>query len=605
MNEQPDNIWTRPWSGSKRVLAWLGLVAAVTFIIVFCIGMAGGGNVKVVDTGLVALLISVLLTGMGALAVLFIRWLCSWRNLKRLAFGGACLLTLVAVAYVVENVRGRAAWKSVEKLAASKGERLDLASIIPPPVPDAENVAMAPLFEGVRNEMDTEWRHAHAGPNGLTNEHRFKLTPYRTNGPSGSLPLGGWMKTEHVPLQDWQRYYRDPSWDGVPERTNAPVEPMAPSSPPRAANNEFATASQPQSPAADVLLALSKYDAVVEELRDAARRPHSRWPVRYEDNFSAVLSHLAKVKGASQLLALRAVAELGAGEPEAALADARLGLRLTDNLRGESFLISQLVRLAILNIAVQPVWEGLADRRWNEAQLAALEAELSRIDVLPDYLTAMRGERACSLEAVDYVRRTRDLNLIENGFDANPDPAKRASGALLLHLVPGGWFDQSKAVMGRLHLELFQPLVDQTNRIVSPAKVRQNGETLERTLARRTPYNIFAGMLLPALTRSAERFARGQTCANLARVACALERYRLANGSYPEKLDALTPQFLAQLPHDVINGQPLKYRRTDDGRFILYSVGWNETDDGGQVGLTSKGNVDWGKGDWVWRYPTT
>jgi hypothetical protein len=91
---------------------------------------------------------------------------------------------------------------------------------------------------------------------------------------------------------------------------------------------------------------------------------------------------------------------------------------------------------------------------------------------------------------------------------------------------------------------------------------------------------------------------------DLARTAIALERYRLAHGEYPETLDALAPQFIAKLPHDVINGQPLHYRREASGQFVLYSVGWNETDDGGGVGLTEKtGSVDTRKGDWVWRYP--
>ena len=38
---------------------------------------------------------------------------------------------------------------------------------------------------------------------------------------------------------------------------------------------------------------------------------------------------------------------------------------------------------------------------------------------------------------------------------------------------------------------------------------------------------------------------------------------------------------IEKLPHDIINGQPLHYRRTDDGQFVLYSVGWDEKDDGG------------------------
>jgi hypothetical protein len=98
---------------------------------------------------------------------------------------------------------------------------------------------------------------------------------------------------------------------------------------------------------------------------------------------------------------------------------------------------------------------------------------------------------------------------------------------------------------------------------------------------------------------------------DLARTAIALERYRFARGEYPESLDALSPQFITKLPHDVINGQPLYYRRDPaspgsgaaGGQFVLYSVGWNETDDGGQVGLTKNGNVDVKTGDWVWRYP--
>jgi hypothetical protein len=122
-------------------------------------------------------------------------------------------------------------------------------------------------------------------------------------------------------------------------------------------------------------------------------------------------------------------------------------------------------------------------------------------------------------------------------------------------------------------------------------------------LLRLNPYNLFGALLFPALERASEKAARAQSLNDRTRIAIALERHRLAYGQFPETLAALTPQFLAKLPHDVINGQPLKYRRTDDGGFILYSVGWNETDDGGIVALTKGGAVDFQKGDWVWRYP--
>ena len=90
----------------------------------------------------------------------------------------------------------------------------------------------------------------------------------------------------------------------------------------------------------------------------------------------------------------------------------------------------------------------------------------------------------------------------------------------------------------------------------------------------------------------------------MARTACVLEHYRLVNGVYPETLDALAPQFIEKLPHDVINGLPMHYRLMDDGTFLLYSVGWNEKDDKGVVALSAGGReVDLTKGDWVWQYP--
>jgi hypothetical protein len=106
--------------------------------------------------------------------------------------------------------------------------------------------------------------------------------------------------------------------------------------------------------------------------------------------------------------------------------------------------------------------------------------------------------------------------------------------------------------------------------------------------------------LLPALHNIPRRAAAAQTAADEAAIACALERYRLANGQFPENLDALVPKFMSVLPHDVISGGSYKYHLTSNGWFVLYSVGWNETDDGGVPGNTL---FDDKQGDWVWQYP--
>jgi len=53
----------------------------------------------------------------------------------------------------------------------------------------------------------------------------------------------------------------------------------------------------------------------------------------------------------------------------------------------------------------------------------------------------------------------------------------------------------------------------------------------------------------------------------------------------------------------VVNGKPLHYRRTDAGRYQIYSIGWNGTDDGGVIGLNKQGKLNPQLGDWVWQYP--
>ncbi len=61
----------------------------------------------------------------------------------------------------------------------------------------------------------------------------------------------------------------------------------------------------------------------------------------------------------------------------------------------------------------------------------------------------------------------------------------------------------------------------------------------------------------------------------------AVRSYRLAEGAPPESLAALVPKYLSAVPLDPFGDGPLVYRRTDDG-YLLYSVGANGIDDGGQ-----------------------
>jgi hypothetical protein len=344
---------------------------------------------------------------------------------------------------------------------------------------------------------------------------------------------------------------------------------------------------------------LSKYDAAIEELRQAATLPCSRFPLNYDSKppTAILLTHLAALKACSRVLQLRAVAELQNGQSDKALADVKLLLRLIDSIRTEPFLISHLVRIAMLNITVQPVWEGLEDHKWSDAQLVELNHELAKLDFLADYEFSMRGERALSMASIEYLRRTRNFSGLSDEGNTTPGVVQAA-----YHIIPSSVFYGNELVVARAHQEWLLPVADVGRHTVSPELTRLAVTNIDGLRAHWSPNNILASMLLPALERTTQKFAYAQCWVDMARVACALQRYRLAQGEYPETLDVLSPKFIETVPHDVIGGQPLKYHRTDNGRFALYSVGWNGTDDGGAVVFRSPLllTIDFNKGDWVW-----
>jgi len=169
--------------------------------------------------------------------------------------------------------------------------------------------------------------------------------------------------------------------------------------------------------------------------------------------------------------------------------------------------------------------------------------------------------------------------------------------------MPSGWFYQNMLTISLMHQDFTLAAVDAKARLVFP----EVSEKLDATLATMPtrPYTIFAKLLMPAMGRAVTKSARMQSFVDEARVACALERQRLANGKLPDTLDALTPQFMEKIPADVIDGKPLHYRSKPDGGYVIYSVGWNKTDDGGEV-VWTKGkepSADVTKGDWVWQMP--
>lgn len=549
----------------------------------------------------------------------FFRWLSSWRIIKRGLIGGAGLCVFITLFYIEENWRGGHAWEKFKREWEAKGERFDFASFVPPPVPDDQNFALTPIAASCYSHvLDSHGNRIKPENTNVVN--RLEMTIYRERLPtSTNMFMDLWRQSRFTDLKAWQDHYRTTALTNdvvieapaareaflaryglTPWATNAATNTIEVRT---FATNEFPTAAQPQSPAADVLLALSKYDPVIEELRQASRLPYARFPLEYsaESPGEMIFPQYDSLKATASVLRLRAIAELSHEQPDSALADIRLIVYLANSIHHEPVLWSLRTRMEIVNYAIQPIWEGLARRQWSADQLAALEHELAGLDAMRDYGRVLRSELAWRLKTIDYLRAAQMTNSVTCMCgDTMFWPT------LVHRLAPSGWFYMNKVAMARCYQAALPTSAELNQRVLSPAISRRFEKTTRQV---RSQYSLvgnwFVGFFLPSLEREPNICARTQTSVDLARVACALERFRQANGGFPESLNALVPKHLTEIPHDLVNGQPLRYRRTDDGNFLLYSVGWNEMDDEAEPEPRRYFNFGNAKpvGDWVWRYP--
>jgi len=512
----------------------------------------------------------------------------TWRYLAWLL----AILMLVVFYYAEENWRGRRAWAKFQQQMLAQGMPVDRSRIIPPRVADSDNFAMTPLLAplftfipGTQKWIDT---------NALAQTRNFAKRYDQA--------------ADRVQSRD---QVRSNSW--VRSRTDLPLWQAAFAVDPKAHANGDLTASNSDRPAAAaaVLEALSESGPILAEIQQASRRRFARFNIAYDsDNPSAILlPHLAMERHLSQVLQLRASAYLARNQTDEAFQDVELMLYLMNVSREEPFLISHLVRLALFQAALQPLAEGMS--QWSEPQLRALQDRLAAFDFFADSRRTLLGEWLfCGSGIIDYVRRAPNrlklMSELGTPNDANSQDVSVAG--VLLAIAPTGWFDFEQVNYGRRFQASLRKATDPgrhpTNALPTaledPSPAYWTDASPARSVLR---HEFFTQLLLPSIENMARKTALTQTAADTATIACALERYRRAKGHLPDTLEALVPDWIARMPSDRVSGQSLIYRRSPDDHYVLYSVGWNEKDDGGTVKPAKKTGEgsDAHEGDWVWR----
>jgi len=453
----------------------------------------------------------------------FFKWLISGRIQKRIWVSIGIFVLLFALAAQSLKWAARSEWENWKAKWEAKGEKFDIASVVPPKVPDHQNFAksqfFAPLFD-----------HDADSPKFNEARDRFDIK-------TASSLRYAWRKGKHRDFVVWESAF---------------------------------------------------YESDLAKLADDLKRPHCRFNIRYEDGFAAVLPHLSTMKKAATLFALSSAQRLSKGDTTGAWQDTLNGIRLGEQLRTEPFLISQLVRIAILEINFQTFWEGQVNHQWSAEQLTAFQETFQSIDLLAGMESAIRAER----------------NMINHWFTSVAQGGTQAQGFdelnSSLDYFPAFFFYSNQYQINRILTEIILSGIDVSNHRLNVHQFKKMEEEILDLKSSFLPFrHAIALMMLPGLNKVALKVSQTQAALDQSAIVAALERYRLAKGGYPKKLAALRPKFIAKIPGDLFHEQGLVYRINEDNSFTLYSTGYNGTDDSGEFFIGGE-SIDFAKGDWPW-----
>lgn len=293
---------------------------------------------------------------------------------------------------------------------------------------------------------------------------------------------------------------------------------------------------------------------IFELLIETGGSTPSPFPIDLRQGPAITLPHLASLRKCARLLRIDATVAARDDDWARYEADMKALFALARSIETEPILISQLSHSALHGVIIELLGQTMSMKPMPAELLAAIDADLkSELDLDP-MRTALYGE----------IVNMYSMTVAQRGSPTTMnDPVAFLSSMRFVTLPPETpWHE----------------VLEQSER--------------DRDIG--GMFSTLTSIIAPALHDSLFGFARGDAQLRSARIAIAVEQFRLENdGDLPETLGALVPEYMERIPLDPFDGEPLRYTIADTG-YIVYTVYRDFKDDGGTPptrGQTTPG--DW------------
>ena len=284
----------------------------------------------------------------------------------------------------------------------------------------------------------------------------------------------------------------------------------------------------------------------------------------------------------AQMLATLAITAAEDNDPQRAANMLERGFRFAQTIPSDS-LVTHMIKVACVGLGVTATERCLNRTQLSENQLIELASSLPQTET-KGIANALRGEHCMALWAFGELKAGRHT---DDMFFSPPTSEK------LWEKLWRKWKPRGRVYSDADFVSYLKFYPDSLEIITRPATQAIAGVTM-LVNSYRTNVNSEMGRTVPAnfskaLTANLETGAR----VTALRAVLAVERFRLAHeGKIPKTLNELIPNYLPEVPRDIFDGQPLRFKTLPRG-YVIYGLGADGVDDGGleKTGAATKYDV--------------
>ncbi len=321
------------------------------------------------------------------------------------------------------------------------------------------------------------------------------------------------------------------------------------------------------------------------------------------------LPYLTPMREAGRALAARATLRLSSGYVEGSIQDVLVIYRMGRLLRQPPILLCQFTGNALETLANETT-SVLADHPALTSAHARLMIEQMR--KLPGWpvaeRTASMGERYMFLDAIQVAQRNpvwgnvsealflRDPSRL-TGTPPTGDLPMVVNFATVMTTVQNV-FDQAERALARVDFPAASRALEAIDRELKPANDAQlarafdpafiaqyqaAGDAEKRRMMTPVVSALATRSIVPLMATRLRNEYMLRMKTGFGEISLALSGYQRDTGNFPQRLEELSPQYLRPIPRDVFVDRSLYFTKQRDGSIIVYSVGPNLNDDGGNA----------------------